>query len=221
MLCSRLGAGCQTVVLQNPPESKKQLLRSFSRHVGITTQATTDKGSLEDSLQEHLVRLHSRGRLVGLILDEAQDLNQAALKEIRLLWNWEQDGQRLIQIVLIGQPELREKLLEPKWEPLRQRIVLSYHLPSLNAEDTFSYIQHRLRAASNHETHVEFQQDALEMIHAATDGIPRLINILCDNALLVGYVKGVNSIDKPIVADVLRDMTCWGLQTNHETVNTR
>lgn len=218
MLCSRLGPGCQTVILQNPPDSKKQLLRSFARHLGISTAGAMDKGVLEENLQEYLVRMHSRGRLVGLILDEAQDLNQAVLKEIRLIWNWEQNGQRLVQIVLVGQPELRERLLEPKWEPLRQRIVLSYHLPSLTAEDTTAYIYHRLRIASDHQGVVEFRPEALALIHSATDGIPRLINIVCDNALLVGYVKGVHGIDPAIVTEVLRDMTCWGLQTSKEEI---
>lgn len=216
MLSSRLGAGCLTATIQNPPESKKQLLRSFAKQIGIAAPATIDKLSLEENIQEHLIRLHSRGRLVGLILDESQELSATSLKEIRLLWNWEQDGQRLIQIVLIGQPELRDKLQEPKWEPLRQRIVLSYHLSSLTADDTVAYIHHRLRIASGDGQTVEFGAEAIELIHAATDGIPRLINILCDNALLIGYVKGVNYIDKPIVMDVLRDMTCWGLRTSKE-----
>ena len=216
MLRSRLGAGCLAAIIQNPPESKKQLLRSFAKQIGIKARATMDKLTLEENLQEFLIRLHSRGRLVGLILDEAQELSKTSLEEIRLLWNWEQDGQRLIQIVLIGQPELRDKLQDPKWEPLRQRIVLSYHLSSLTAADTIAYIHHRLRIASSNGATVEFSPEALEAIHAATDGIPRLINTLCDNALLVGYVKGMEHIDKSIVMDVLRDMTCWGLQVSKE-----
>jgi len=220
MLRSRLGAGCLTAIIQNPPESKKQLLRSFAKQIGIATQATIDKLTLEEKLQDYLMRLHGRGRLVGLILDEAQDLSRTSLKEIRLLWNWEQNGQRLIQIVLIGQPELRDKLQEPKWEPLRQRIVLSYHLASLTADDTVAYIHHRLKTASDNSSTAEFTPEALELVHAATDGIPRLINILCDNALLIGYVKGMDYIDKPIVMGVLRDMTCWGLQTSKEDLST-
>ena len=213
VLRHRLGEGCQTVVIQNPPESKKQLLRSFAKQMGIGVRVSADKLALEEVLEQYLIRMHSRGRLVGLILDEAQDLSKASLEEVRLLWNWEQDGERLIQIVLIGQPELRDKLQEPKWEPLRQRIVLSYHLPSLSENDTVAYIQHRLNVAAENGATVRFTSDALESIHAATDGIPRLINVLCDNALLLGYVRSAEQIDKPIVADVLKDMTCWGLRS--------
>jgi len=220
MLSSRLGTGCQTAIITNPPESKKQLLRSFARQIGISTPASIDKLSLEENLREHLIRLHTRRRLVGLILDEAQDLSKNSLKEISLLWNWEQNGQRLIQIVLIGQPELRDKLQDPIWEPLRQRIVLSYHLPSLTADDTVAYIHHRLRVASNNSMTIKFMPEALELIHAATDGIPRLINILCDNALLIGYVKGLYDIDKSIIMDVLRDMTCWNLKTSKKEMLT-
>jgi general secretion pathway protein A len=149
-----------------------------------------------------------------MIMDECQDLNPNSLEEIRLLWNWEENGQRLIQILLIGQPELREKLYEPKWESLRQRIVLSYHLGHLSAMDTAAYIQHRLKVVSNGgRGRAAFLPQAVAEIYAATDGIPRLINVLCDNALLVGFAKGQLCIDRLIIAEVLRDMTCWGLQT--------
>lgn len=214
VLRERLGPGCQTVLMLNPPESKKQLLKSFARQVGLTARATADKVSLEEDLQDYLLRLHHRGRLVALILDEAQEMTNASLEELRLLWNWECEGQRMIQIVLIGQPELREKIMEPRWEPLRQRIVLSYHLKNLTLGDTRAYVQHRLQVASLNGAAGLFTSEALDAIHAATDGIPRLINTLCDNALLVGYVKGQTQIETSIIMDVLRDMTCWGLQTS-------
>ncbi|MBN2212141.1 MAG: AAA family ATPase [Sedimentisphaerales bacterium] len=220
VLRERLGPGCQSVLMQNPPESKKQLLKSFARQIGLTTRATVDKITLEEDLQDYLLRLHHRGRLVALILDEAQEMTNAALEELRLLWNWEFEGHRLIQIVLIGQPELREKIMEPRWEPLRQRIVLSYHLKNLTANDTCAYVQHRLRVASLNGSSGVFEPEAMDAIHAATDGIPRLINTLCDNALLVGYVKGQAQIGKGVIMDVLRDMTCWGLQTSGSETST-
>ena len=150
---------------------------------------------------------------MALIIDEAQDLSPSSLEELRLIWNWEQGGRRLIQIILIGQPELRRRLLEPKWEALRQRIVLSYHLRHLSAADSPAYIAHRLRVAGGEEEAVSFSADAMAEIHAATDGVPRLINILCDNALLVGYAQGKRCIDSAVITEVVRDMTCWGLRT--------
>ena len=213
MLGSRLGIGCQTVMISNPPQSGKQLVGALSRRIGLNVRASADKVSLLEELERHLAGLNGRGRLVALILDEAQDLSPASLEELRLLWNWEQGGRRLIQIVLIGQPELRQRLLEPKWEALRQRIVLSYHLRHLAPTDTPAYVAHRLRVAGGDRCSAQFTPSATADIHAATDGIPRLINILCDNALLVGYAKEVHCIDSPIITEVVRDMTCWGLRT--------
>ena len=214
VLRSRLGPGCLAANMANPSQSAKQLLRAVANGVGMNVNASADKLALIEQIEEHLIRLHARGRLVALILDEAQDLTPSSLEEVRLLWNWEQDGQRLVQIVMIGQPELRQRLLEPKWEPLRQRIVLSYHLGPLSAEDTTAYVQHRLSVAAADGCSAQFSPEAMADIYAATNGIPRLINVLCDNALLVGYAKGAHRIDRSVVSEVLRDMTCWGLRTS-------
>jgi general secretion pathway protein A len=212
MLATRLGPGCMTISMRNPPQSGKQLIRAVAGQVGMHVRTGADKLSLLEDLEAHLVRMATRGRLVALILDESQDLPGSTLEELRLLWNWERDGQRLIQIVLVGQPELREILLEPRWEPLRQRIVLSYHLGSLTAEDAAAYVDHRLRVAAAEGCLAQFTPSAKADVAAATNGIPRLINVLCDNALLVGYARGVHCIDSAIVAEVLRDMTCWNLR---------
>jgi general secretion pathway protein A len=214
MLGSRLGAGCQTVFVSNPPQSGKQLLSTLCRRLGMNIRASADKVSLQEDLERHLTGLNTRDRLVALIIDEAQDLSPSSLEELRLIWNWEQNGRRLLQIVLMGQPELRQRLLEPQWEALRQRIVLSYHLRHLSAADTPAYVAHRLRVAGGDGTSVQFAPSATADIHAATDGIPRLINVLCDNALLVGYAKEIRCIDSSIITEVVRDMTCWGLRTS-------
>ena len=212
MLAARLGPGCVTIRMQNPPQSAKQVVKSVATNLGMQIRSSADKLSVVEELEEHLVRMHARGRLVALIMDESQDLPPGSLEEIRLLWNWERDGQRLVQIVLVGQPELRDKLLEPRWEPLRQRVVLSYHLGHLAAADTDAYIEHRLCVAAQDGCLARFTPEAKTDIHAATDGTPRLINILCDNALLVGYANGTHCIDRAVVAKVIRDMTCWNLR---------
>jgi general secretion pathway protein A len=217
MLGSRLGAGCLVAMMANPPQSGKQLFRALATKVGISVRATADKLQLIEELEAHLIRMSGRGRLVALILDEAQDLSPTSLEEIRLLWNWEHNGQRLIQIVLIGQPELRQRLQEPKWEPLRQRIVLSYHIGPLSETDTGLYIAHRLKVAAEEGATVSFAPEAVADIYAATNGIPRLVNILCDNALLVGYTREAAVIERSVIAEVLDNMTCWGLRTSKET----
>jgi general secretion pathway protein A len=159
----------------------------------MNVRPADDKQALVDGLEQHLSRMHQRGRLVVVILDESQDLPAASLEELRLLWNWEQGGRRLAQIILIGQPELRRRLLEAKWEPLRQRIVLSYHLGPLSRDDTAAYIRHRLKVAGDDGCAVSFTPEAVMDIYAA---------------------KSAASIDRPIVHEVLRDMTCWGLRTS-------
>jgi general secretion pathway protein A len=212
MLGARLGPGCQIVMVRNPPQSGKQLLRAMGAQLGMQVRSSIDKLDLLEKVQQQLVRLHTRGRLVAMILDEAQDLGPSTLEELRLVWNWEHQGHRLIQIVVVGQPELRQILLEPHWEPLRQRIVLSYHLAHLAPEQTMHYVRHRLRVAGGEGCLAQFSESALMDVHAATDGVPRLINVLCDNALLVGFARGQTCIDSPIIAEVLRDMTCWSLR---------
>ncbi len=217
MLGPRLGRGCLTVLMKNPPRSAKQLICAVATRVGMNVHVSADKLSLVEDLEQHLVRMHNRGRLVALVLDEAQDLPPAVLEEIRFLWNWEHDGQKVVQIVLIGQPELRKRLLEAKCEALRQRVVLSYDIGHLPAEDTGAYIDHRITVAADDGCLAEFTCGAKADIHAATDGIPRLINILCDNALLVGYARGVHIIEGSMVSQVLADMTCWGLRDPNQS----
>lgn len=212
MLAARLGLGCTMIVIKNPPQSAKQLLRSLAMRSGMNIHASADKLSLVDELEQHFIRLHRRGQLVAILLDESQDLPTNCLEELRLLWNWELNGQRLVQIVLMGQPELRDRLNETQWEPLRQRIILSYHLGHLNQQDTGAYIDHRIRVASAEGCPVQFAPQAKDQVFAATGGIPRLINILCDSALLVSYARNVHCIDLPVINDVLRDMTCWELR---------
>ena len=214
VLQSRLGSSCLTVHIQNPPQSGKQLIKAISSRIGINVSSTADKITILEELEQYLIRLHYRNRLVALVLDEAQGLTPASLEEIRLLWNWEIEGHRLIQIVLIGQPELRQKLQSPRWEPLRQRIVLSYHLGRLSPEDVEKYIDHRIRVAADEGCLASFTPAAKAEVRAATDGIPRSINILCDNALLVGYAKGVHIIDRAIIAEVIKDMTCWQIKSS-------
>lgn len=212
VLAGRLGPSSVVILMRNPPQSSKQLLRAVAAGVGMSVRPGADKQALVEDLEQHLLRMLNRGRLVTLIMDESQDLPAASLEEMRLLWNWEHAGRRLVQIVLVGQPELRKRLLEPKWEPLRQRIVLSYHLGPLTRQDVEAYIRHRIRVAALDGCEAAFSPEAVGDVFEATNGIPRLINVLCDNALLVGYARGVQTIDRPIVLEVLRDMTCWGLR---------
>ncbi len=214
MLVASLGPGCASVLVKHPPRSELQLLKALGARTGMSLPAGDDEHALVEGLQQHLTRLQAQGRLAALIIDEAQDLSDAALEEVRLLWNWERGGQSLVQIVLISQPELRQRLSQPRWQSLRQRVVLSYHLGRLSAEETAKYILHRLTVAADGLCLAEFTPEANADIHAATGGIPRLINILCDNALLLGYARDNHEIGREIVAEVLKDRARWALHAD-------
>ena len=213
MLGRRLGLGAVAAVVSHPPHSRKQLLRTVARKLGLENTGGADRLDLAEALEAYLARLHRRRQTVALVVDEAQDLPPQALEELRLMWNWEREGQRLLQIVLMGQPDLRDRIREPRWEPLRQRIALACHLGPLSAEETEAYVAHRLRVASDGRSRAEFTPGALRAIYEAVGGIPRLINTVADDCLLVGYAKGRHRLDVDLVAEVLREMTCPALGT--------
>ncbi len=215
MLASRLGLGALVVPIKHPPASAKQLLRAMGAGLGLKLPRDMDITATAEEVEQSLQQYHRRNRLVTLLIDEVQDLPDDALEEVRLIWNWELDSQRLAQIVLVGQPEIRKRLVQPRWESLRQRIVLSYHLGCLSAEETADYIRHRISVATNGDAgdnRPRFPAEALEAIHQATHGTPRLVNSLCDNALLTAYASGTREITTQIVDTVLLNMTFWAAE---------
>jgi general secretion pathway protein A len=141
---------------------------------------------------------------VVLIVDEAHGLNPELLEEIRLLSNLETSKSKLLQIILVGQPELDRTLSQPKFRQLRQRINLRYHIPPLSERETREYIKKRLRIAGAKEP--IFTEKAIEEIYLKSGGIPRLINILCDNALLNGYALDQKRVDEKSVKEVAKDL---------------
>jgi len=226
MLASRLGLSALIVPIRHPPGSAKQLLRAMAGGLGLKLDEGLDIMAIADAVQQALEQRHRRGQLVAVLIDEIQDLPDEALEEVRLIWNWELEGQRLAQIILVGQPEIRKRLLQPRWESLRQRIVLSYHLGRLTPVETEQYIAHRIRVAADGadrpaeaavvEALPRFLPDALVEIHKATRGTPRLINSLCDNALLTAYAQNRRDIDAEIIRSVLESMTFWAAQPEPE-----
>jgi len=209
MLISRLSGNCVAVNMQNPPQSGKQLVRGLATQLGMRVDATQDKISLLENIERHLARAHQRGRLVAMLLDEAQDLPDDTLREIRLLANWERNGQRLLQIILVGQPELKNRMLEPQWESFRQRIVLTYNLAHMSRDDVAAYIDYRIKVAAGEGCLAKFSDQAKEDIYFATQGVPRLINVLCDNALLAGYSRKRHEINHEIMTDVMKEASLW------------
>jgi general secretion pathway protein A len=149
-------------------------------------------------LNEFLIEQHRQSRSPVLMIDEAQNLSLESLEAIRLLSNFETTRQKLIQILLVGQPELRDKLNTPELRQLKQRIGLRYHIGALSPEETRLYIRHRLRVAGGSETDI-FTDAAVQSIGDYSGGVPRVINMVCDHCLLSGYADGKRRIDRAAV----------------------
>jgi putative secretion ATPase (PEP-CTERM system associated) len=185
-----------------------ELLEAILIDFGVEPQGR--KPILVRQLADFLVAQRAAGRLVLLVVDEAQNLSFAALEEVRMLSNLETEKSKLVQIVLVGQPDLREKLAQPGLEQLRQRVTVSYHLGPLDADDTAAYVNHRLRRASIGAP-LEFPRNVTDLVHQRTGGIPRLINVLCDAILLFGYGADRTSIDLDIAREAIAELEDTGV----------
>jgi general secretion pathway protein A len=151
------------------------------------------------AFEQYLKNAAANGKKVLLVIDEAQVLTDTMLREIRLFANFEQDGRNLIRIFLVGQTELRKKLARPANQPLAQRITLNYHIEPLMPEETREYIQYRLQVAGT--SRPVFSPEAVQQVHRYSRGLPRQINILCDHALLTGYVGNHSQISGDIIEE--------------------
>jgi len=191
MLLNRLGQDVKTALILNPYFSEAQLLRLILSDLGIEGKFR-NKLALIEALNQFLMEQSIQGNNVAVVIDEAQNLNTRQLEQIRLLSNLETQKDKLLQIILVGQPELLEKLKLSSLRQLDQRISVRFHMQPLDRNEIDSYIHHRIRVASRmEEGHlpVQFSPEAVEVIYKHSHGTPRLINILCDRALLAGYVK--------------------------------
>lgn len=183
----------------NPKLEVLELLKTVCDEfrISVPETAATVKDYV-DRLNAFLLDSHARGRHAVLIIDEAQSLSAPVLEQLRLLTNLETAERKLLQIILIGQPELRTMLERPELEQLAQRVIARYHLPALSAGETAQYVRHRLTVAGL-AGEVPFEVNALARIHQLTRGVPRRVNLLADRALLGGYASGRTRIDRAIV----------------------
>jgi type II secretory pathway predicted ATPase ExeA len=164
---------------------------------------------LYDAFARFLEREHQARRRVVLIIDEAQNLTADALEELRVLSNLNSGNALLLQTILVGQPELRITLRSAKMRQFAQRIAMDYHIAPLQLEDTHAYIRHRLHVAGGNADLIA--SDARELVHTSAGGVPRLINQICDTALVYGYAEQRSSVDTEIIGQVLRDRGAGGL----------
>ena len=209
ILAGRLGRRRHVVTLGHPQDTAKHLVRTLNRSIGLDGHTGTDRMALVEELERYLLAQDRRGRQSVVILDEVQNFSDQALEELRLLWNIQAAGRPVLQIILLAQPELRDRLLRPEWEALRQRIVMQYHLGPLAEKETMAYILHRRKVAKDDGCLLKFTVNAMATAHLVTGGIPRLINVVCDNALLVGYARGQYMITSSIIREVAQDTIAW------------
>ena len=204
LLLEHLDPQVKTALIFNPNLDTIELLQAINQDFGIGGGSTTKKALL-DELNQYLLGALSRGENPAVIIDEAQNLSVECLEEIRMLSNLETTREKLLQIVLVGQPELRQKLAISQLRQLNQRIALRYHLEPLDLEMTREYINFRLRVAGGVEQ-VHFTPAAVQLIHEFSHGIPRLINITCDKSLLVAYVSESKVVTPSLVKTALADL---------------
>jgi general secretion pathway protein A len=199
-LLEQLGEGFHTALILNPMLSETQLLRAIVDELGIATPRRDRLGYLA-LLNGWLLEVSSAGGDAVLIVDEAQDMPIRTLEMLRLLSNLETPSQKLLQIVLVGQPELREKLARPSLRQLAQRITVRFHLRNMTRDETHQYILHRLEVASGPQAPavVKFDAEAMDEIYRHSSGTPRLVNALGDKSLLAGYVYRQPIIDRRLV----------------------
>jgi general secretion pathway protein A len=200
----RLEDRTATAVVLYPALTAPELLRSILEDLHVTPEGPSLK-DLVDALHRFLLEARSQGRDVVLLIDEAQDLSPEVLEQIRLISNLETDTEKLIQIVLLGQSELHEMLGRRELRQLAQRVTARYHLSPLNRQETEEYLRHRLGVAGG-EGKVAFTSAALAALHRLSGGIPRLLNLIGDRALLAGYVQGTREIDAAMVRRAAREV---------------
>jgi len=200
-LIESAGPKIQTGYLFNPPRTRRALYQSIAAELGISLNGAADPTA---DLNQYFLSTFEKGGTVVVIFDEAQSLPMELLEEIRLLTNIETSSAKLLQVILAGQPELDTMIDSTALRALRQRLVFRYSLAPLGPEDTVQYIAARLAAAGADKS--PFTLKACRAVHRCSGGIPRLVNVICDNAMLTGYATNSRVIDEENIEEVAADL---------------
>ncbi len=203
-LLNNLDENVEIAYIFNPILTITEFFAAIFDEFGIRPHSQ-DKHENLRIFNEFLLKCLKEQKIPVLVIDEAQNLSLKVLEEIRLLSNLETQKNKLLQMVLVGQPELKEKLGRSELRQLNQRVVIRYHLPPLSLLEVKDYIRKRLLVAGTADVNL-FSNRALEMIARYSNGIPRLINVIGDNALLIGYAQGIRNIDEGIIGEVVTDL---------------
>ena len=204
-LIDRLDERTKTAFIFNSNLSEGQLMLAIAEDLGIKA-AQKNKAALFSELNRFLIEQLKLGNNVVVIIDEAQNLGLKLLEQVRMLSNLESENEKLLQIVLVGQPELRDKLGRPELRQLRQRIGVRYHIGALDREEVGQYIAHRLALAGANGAAPLFDGAAIDEVYRYSGGIPRLINLICSKAMLAGFVAESRDIRADIVKQAVLEL---------------
>lgn len=208
-LLNRLDASVETAMLVNPLLSVPELLQAINRDFGISVRILSPQRQIE-ALNRFLLKLHAAGKTALVMIDESQNLSFEALEMVRMLTNIETDKAKLLQVLLIGQPELDKKLASHALRQLRQRIATRCRLEPLGFMEMVRYITHRMTRAGG-KGRVYIEPAAYRAVYRHSHGFPRLVNVLCDRMLTAGYVLDTPLITKPVVRQAIKDLDGWSI----------
>lgn len=203
-ILERLPKKTESALILNPVLSEGELLRTITADLGLRAGGESIKAHL-DALNSFLLDIASRGGNAVVIIDEAQNLPLKTIEMIRLLSNLETEKEKLLQIILVGQPELKQRLKGAELRQLNQRIIVRHHLEPLDGAETSAYIRNRLGVAGG-AGNVSFTDEALRLIHGKSAGIPRMINIICDRALTAAFIEEKRVIDASIASKAIGEL---------------
>lgn len=215
-LLNRLSLNTKVAMITNTHLTCKELISEILDELNVDYQPGT-KQKLLSQLNNYLIKQLSADINVVLIIDEAQNLSNKVLEEVRMLSNLETEKEKLIQIVLLGQPQLKAKLENSRLMQFKQRIAIYYHIPALSKKETQEYIMHRLRLVGTDGVDELFEPKAMEVIYEHSKGIPRVINLVCDSAFLFGYTYESKKITEKIVREVSRERNFDAIPKDEET----
>jgi general secretion pathway protein A len=204
-LLSDIDGSIRTCYIFNPIMDRADFLNYICNDLGIESDGIKSPGQNITALHNYLLQCFTKNEKVFLIIDEAQSMAPNLLQEVRLLTNLETAKYKLLHVILLGQPELNQTLAEPQFRPLKQRIAIRYHLRPLTLKESKKYILYRLKRAGSRDLSI-FDNSAIKEIFRYSQGIPRLINVVCDNALLTGFSREQNRIGKDIIKSVISDI---------------
>jgi general secretion pathway protein A len=195
-------------LISNAQGSRGELLHWVLMALGVQAEADASYVSLFARFQDFLIAEYAAGRRTMLIFDEAQNLSVETLEELRMFSNINADKDELLQLVLVGQPELRDLIAQPRLVQFAQRVAAEYHLPGMTAPAVRDYVRHRLRVAG--ATREIFTPAACECVHVASRGVPRLVNQICDYALVYAFTDGLDLVDAAVIEQVVGDRRTHG-----------